>query len=117
MKEFFDGWRRKVGVASLAMACALMAMWLRSMVVSDLVQIPIGHVELRLVSSDQLCSWSLRKDGKQFLWTTFDHRNSLRPEHGYGGAGDGTHYFAWIVPPIVVSVWLLLGKQRQQSPN
>lgn len=117
MKETFDSWRRKVGVATLAMACALTAMWLRSMVVSDLIQIPLGHTELRLVSSNQLFSWSLRKDGKQFLWTRFDHRNSLRPEHGYGGAGEGAHYVALIVPPIVVSVWLLLWKPRRQSPT
>jgi hypothetical protein len=35
MREFFRGWRRTVGCATLVMACALMGMWLRSRVVND----------------------------------------------------------------------------------
>jgi hypothetical protein len=30
MREFFKGWRRKVGVVTLAMACVLMVGWVRS---------------------------------------------------------------------------------------
>jgi hypothetical protein len=30
MREFFRGWRRKVGCVSLVMACAVMGMWARS---------------------------------------------------------------------------------------
>jgi hypothetical protein len=31
MREFFQGWRRKIGCATLVMACVLMIGWVRSM--------------------------------------------------------------------------------------
>ena len=31
MMEFFRGWRRKVGVVTLAMACVFMVGWVRSL--------------------------------------------------------------------------------------
>jgi len=35
MKEFFQGWRRKIGVVTLVMALVFMAGWVRSLVVED----------------------------------------------------------------------------------
>ena len=35
MREFFKGWRRKVGCALLVMACAVMAHWFRSQLIED----------------------------------------------------------------------------------
>ena len=35
MREFFRGWRRKAGVVSLVIACALGGMWCRSFSVQD----------------------------------------------------------------------------------
>lgn len=37
MKEFFKGWRRKVGCVTLAAACLFVAGWVRSTVVDDYV--------------------------------------------------------------------------------
>lgn len=31
MREFFRGWKRKLGVATLVLACAFMGMWVRSL--------------------------------------------------------------------------------------
>ena len=39
MGEFFKGWRRKAGVVTLAMACALTAMWVRSEIAYDEVRL------------------------------------------------------------------------------
>ena len=41
MGEFFKGWRRKAGLVTLAMACALMVGWVRSSVVCDQLFIPL----------------------------------------------------------------------------
>ena len=35
MREFFQGWRRKAGLVTLAMACLLTVGWMRSRVYSD----------------------------------------------------------------------------------
>ena len=37
MREFFRGWRRKAGLATLAMALLLMTGWMRSYVIRDVV--------------------------------------------------------------------------------
>lgn len=39
MSEFFKPWRRKIGVVTLVMACALMAGWVRSSVKFDGIEI------------------------------------------------------------------------------
>jgi len=37
MREFFHGWRRKIGVVTLVMACVLMVGWVRSPETCDLL--------------------------------------------------------------------------------
>ena len=48
MSEFFRGWRRKVGVATLLMACVAMAAWLRSESFCDFYSTEIDRDEMRL---------------------------------------------------------------------
>ena len=43
MREFFRGWRRKLGVLTLGVAVVLMAGWVRSMTTHDWLYFP-GHV-------------------------------------------------------------------------
>lgn len=43
MREFFCGWRRKVGFVTLLMAVCLQVLWFRSHVVADTVAICIGE--------------------------------------------------------------------------
>lgn len=40
MKEFFRGWKRKVGCLTLTMACVAMVGWVRSFIVADFVHLP-----------------------------------------------------------------------------
>src|SRR4051812_38916511 len=42
MSGFFKPWRRKIGVATLAMACLFMVGWVRSQFQCDDLEIPIG---------------------------------------------------------------------------
>ena len=54
MGEFFHGWRRKVGLMTLLMACLLSACWFRSYSINDTISIPISHTEyLQVASSNQ----------------------------------------------------------------
>lgn len=45
MKDFFRGWRRKVGVCTLAMACVFAAGWVRSLVVCDQVAFALDAID------------------------------------------------------------------------
>jgi hypothetical protein len=42
MQSFFHGWRRKVGVVTLVVACAFTAGWVRSSTNSDALQVGFG---------------------------------------------------------------------------
>ena len=42
MREFFRGWRRKLGCIALVMAISACAQWWRSYALVDQVQLPIG---------------------------------------------------------------------------
>lgn len=52
MKEFFKGWRHKVGVVTLLMALVLMGGWVRSLFQHDLLWIETGERSYLLVSTD-----------------------------------------------------------------
>ena len=41
MSEFFRGWRRKVGVATLMLSCVFMAEWIRGQIVGDVLVPPV----------------------------------------------------------------------------
>jgi hypothetical protein len=43
MREFFRGWKRKIGVLTLGLACVLMMVWARSNFVWDSLEIPFGE--------------------------------------------------------------------------
>jgi hypothetical protein len=58
MCEFFRGWRRKIGVLTLLMACLLAAAWVRSLIITDLICIPFGQLtEEVFVSEEGKLTW------------------------------------------------------------
>jgi hypothetical protein len=55
MREFFAGWRKKIGALTLLTACLLMAGWVRSLIVDDIVIIPCGQfVTITTISNDHV---------------------------------------------------------------
>ena len=58
MGDFFQGWRRKAGVATLALAIPLMLCWARSRSTVDLVYLNVGRSNCAIISG-----------GNGFLWT------------------------------------------------
>lgn len=58
MREFFRGWRRKVGCVTLVMACALMGLWVRSLTGINVVWFPFGtQTCVRFGSGEGRISW------------------------------------------------------------
>ena len=57
MREFFKGWRRKVGLAALVMACVVMGAWMRSQFTSDVFCWSIGHESEVVISGNGALSW------------------------------------------------------------
>ncbi|MDB5342592.1 MAG: hypothetical protein JWP89_969 [Schlesneria sp.] len=52
MKQFFYGWRRKAGVATLVMALSMAALWMRSLGGFDSVEIRWCGLEYTLLSGE-----------------------------------------------------------------
>ena len=92
MGEFFKGWRRKVGVLTLVMACMFMAVWIRSSLVIDKIANDFGGHEklVEMLQGDE--------SGMSRLITIW----RVSP--------------VWIILPLsLLSAWLLLGKPRQSN--
>ena len=51
MSSFFRGWRRKIGVVTLLMACVFMAGWTRSMVADDIAYVRTSELHYEFVCS------------------------------------------------------------------
>ena len=58
MREFFRGWRRKVGCVTLLMACVLMGGWIRSLRVHDQLIVPRGDSVHIFASQNGMLGWA-----------------------------------------------------------
>lgn len=59
MGEFFHGWRRKVGVVALVLACVVACAWCRSCLFLESIRIPRGDTYTDfLVSFDGRLNWA-----------------------------------------------------------
>lgn len=71
MHTFFHGWRRKAGVSALVMACTLMAAWIKSGTVGDVIHISTRrHYHMLFSASGRLYWWSMTNESgaSGFLW-------------------------------------------------
>lgn len=53
MGEFFNGWRRKAGLVTLAMSLLLAAAWMRSAVISDYITVATAPETVHVLISDR----------------------------------------------------------------
>jgi len=81
MREFFTGWKRKAGVATLGLACLFAAGWVRSMSIVDLIQIRTASRRWHefAISDGLIRCWSINADTvplervpESFHWRRFD---------------------------------------------
>ena len=70
MCEFFRGWRRKIGVAALLLACLVIGLWTRSSTVTDRVDCHCGWHGLMqsVVSSGGSLSWERQDQPRLPIW-------------------------------------------------
>eukprot|EP00456_Euglypha_rotunda_P016931 TRINITY_DN156_c0_g1_i5.p2 TRINITY_DN156_c0_g1~~TRINITY_DN156_c0_g1_i5.p2 ORF type:complete len:127 (+),score=12.56 TRINITY_DN156_c0_g1_i5:105-485(+) len=126
MREFFRGWRRKAGCATLLMACALAGLWIRTTVVADFIQLEHlafgttrGGIYWAYFQAKQ--NWDWETTPESTLRSSFGNmslaeilRDELSSEMHYGYA-----LYWWLVLPItLLSAYLILWKPRKRaSPN
>ncbi|HEY4263269.1 MAG TPA: hypothetical protein VGM98_24115 [Schlesneria sp.] len=140
MRNFFNGWRRKVGCALLLVAIGFGALCVRSQLVEDNVSISTGSRSHLLTSlydrliwevsdpaSDQTIVWSSQPADYQWLspWVT----RGLLPKYEFAGleygsaepaGADGTGFYRWVIVPYawiilsctLLSAYLILMKPR-----
>lgn len=62
MREFFQGWRRKVGCVVLVVACVLASAWIRSVYVADLVTVQLGSFRALVLSGNHQAGIFILRD-------------------------------------------------------
>lgn len=141
MREFFRGWRRKVGVVALLLTCVFAAGWVRSHAVSDRIDFHIRNHYQTVISLDaQLYWWRRRRESKsgyqfgrplqtsRFLTETDRQQNDGRWEQHPATSRDDNGlrripkgnlfteivipYWSIVVPLTFLSAYLLLSKSR-----
>ena len=136
MREFFHGWRRKVGCVTLVMACALTIGWMRSVTKCDEVRIPVKNgVVVGMVSgaSSVGIHWGI-DNGLRYpeVWSieASESPGSCLMDLGWRVRGDllgfgfvyipGDRSSLWAVPYIlmvlplaILSAYLILWKPRR----
>lgn len=105
MWEFFRGWRRKVGMVTLVMACLFMAGWLRSRCVIDRFFFSQRHSMHAMFSMDGVVSWKRLTPFRDDLSAGWSERpkwisselteNSLNNYKFYWDDGDIHWHWQW----------------------
>jgi len=81
MGDFFHGWRRKTGCVLLVLALAFYTMWMRSLVLIDVLLLCGQHTRFVLASLDSRLSLSriypVDEVALSINWGTFDYEGSF----------------------------------------
>lgn len=139
MPPYFKPLRRKIGLLTLLLACVCMVEWMRSHLVSDRIRFsPNGSPVYRITSHiDQIAfeelEWKASPGELKFeSWKAsrvtelFD--NELEIYWNRLGFSSGGHkkmqdklftipYWSIVVPPTLLSAWLLLSKPPAKTPT
>jgi hypothetical protein len=131
MHTFFHGWRRKTGVVTLVMSCALMGLWMRSQLITDTWCWSIGHETEVVISGDGMLSWwrlSTQRPVARFWNPGFVVQTSDGTR--YANIGDWgvelglsdsmtVPYWPFVIPLTLFSAYLMLWKPRKglSSPS
>lgn len=70
MREFFKGWRRKVGCVTLVMACAVFVVWMRSDSIEDRVSFASGMSVHDFLSRSGTIQWHTSTRSGTIPWHT-----------------------------------------------
>jgi hypothetical protein len=123
MREFFHGWRRKIGCLALVMACIVSVLWVRSLLIEDVVVFFNGfrHQTVDSLNGDvywdSQIEWTF--DPGWFTWFTYDLRDPRLLEASLasweGGESMRIPYWSVAVPLTLLSAYLILWKPRRRT--
>ena len=118
MRDFFKGWRRKAGCATLLMACVFVAIWMRSFTAIDHFHLEFDESRFEAVSHDGLFSIDWRElrihspgQPPPIHWTSAVSSKSV-----VGHYPQVFHYSYVAIPLAFLSAWLLLSKPQPAKP-
>jgi hypothetical protein len=120
MREFFKGWRRKVGCVTLVVSLLLAGCWIRSFVIRDVVCIPRKYALQIFSSSQGEISWN-RHDAAstlKFSWKSepIDRRTARRKAgFRFNASIWSTPYWPFTVPLTLLSAYLILWNPLKNS--
>ena len=142
MREFFHGWRRKAGVVTLVVACAMMGMWMRSRFQEDSIRFTaFSRRNLIMSTSSRISWWSwneppgaprppalmtgpLTPEGRleAAFWTGVDFCLHTDLKDARMSDTDVRHhcnhpYWPFVLPLVLLSAYLILWKPRKQQPT
>jgi len=123
MGEFFKGWRRKLGVLTLLMACAITSIWLFNSSTSfaalprriqfayesDAIKITVDETAVTPVSVTRVVK---AEDGSASTITTWEPRIIV-----IGSQHVTAPYLTVVLPLALLSAYLLLVKPRIAKPT
>eukprot|EP00456_Euglypha_rotunda_P089583 TRINITY_DN9286_c0_g1_i4.p1 TRINITY_DN9286_c0_g1~~TRINITY_DN9286_c0_g1_i4.p1 ORF type:complete len:139 (-),score=3.17 TRINITY_DN9286_c0_g1_i4:19-435(-) len=125
MHTFFHGWRRKAGAVTLVMACLLCGMWIRSRVLIDFCETPLGDRVHSFGSFHGYLSWRSwnSNSNRGNSWQTLPAQ-AISPEILLGLNLDSLKHqtrewvipHSWIAAPLtLLSAYLILWKPRKRN--
>ncbi len=114
MIEFFKGWRRKIGVLTLLMACAFAAVWVRSLSATDVIKIHTGEKIPKVLRLR--AGWLRSHQGRIERIASLAIGKHGRPAGGTGFYLWQLPYWSVVIPLTLLSAYLLLSTTRQSIP-
>ena len=87
MGEFFDGWRRKLGIVTLLVSCLVMICWMRSRSNHECIEIPLGtQARVTVASSNELIglAYATLSDPGQNQWEFWSNPGIARVDESIG---------------------------------
>jgi hypothetical protein len=82
MREFFHGWQRKMGIATLVMACAVFVVWMRSTIITDTLWIHSGKQFHQVHSCRGFFWWESRTAATAPRWNWTSYRSQYWEDVG-----------------------------------
>ena len=128
MGDYFKGWRRKVGLLTLLLACVFMGGWVRAETVSDVVRFDFGRRQHRAFTIRNRIHWASYESQCKYwdcpiAWATTDPfdfsifftLSEITPVKEYRAWE--LPYLTAILPLTLLSFFLLLTKPRPSNPK
>jgi hypothetical protein len=128
MREFFQGWRRKMGCIALVMACVVMIGWLRSCNRCELIFFASSDRQHAVLAIDDGLSWmgwnptEIKKFAPFDDWQSYEANEFPSIKTSLGAIRTLDSLKEWHVPwPLVVipltllSAYLILWKPRKRK--